>query len=340
METQLVFALPAQSDEVSGGNLYNEHLLRALGRVRPVTGTTVAACRLRIEHGLPGCYFVDSLDLQSLVSFPEPRPGQSLGLVVHHLPSLEPGIDPADPALALEASALSRCDLFLATSPFTAQRLRERGFDEHRILTVLPAPPTGAGALPRPAPPFVFAVVGNLIPRKGVLPLLECLADQLQDTDQFQLELAGRTDVAPAYARACLERAQTPRLRAIVRYLGAVPHAHIGAGYRRAAAFVSASSMETFGMALQEARAYGLPILALDGGYVREHFTPGHNGFLFDSVGALAGQLLAFVREPARLYSLFDEAQRSRLASGYTWDSAAEQLLCELERCQRSGRSP
>jgi glycosyltransferase involved in cell wall biosynthesis len=343
METELVFALPAQSAEISGGNLYNAQLLRALGGLHPLRVTTVSECRDRVERGLPGCYFVDSLDLASLVDFPAQQAGQAFGLMVHHLPSLEPGIDAGDPVLALERAALARCDVWLATSPFTAALLRERGYDADRILTVIPAPPSDAPATAAPQPPFVFLIAGNLIPRKGILELFECLATRLMAADRFHLELAGRADLAPEYAHACLALAQTAPLNAIVRYLGSVPYARMGDCYQRAAAFVSASRMETFGMALQEARAHGLPILALDAGYASQHFTHGESGLSFESADALAQQMLAFVREPARMRSMFENAQRLRVASDYTWAQAAELFLNVLPRAlaaaQRSGRT-
>lgn len=330
MATELVFALPARSDQVSGGNLYNEQLIRALARGDGITVMTVAECFARVEQGKAGFYFIDSLNLEDFHRFPAPRGEQYFGLMVHHLPSLEPGVDPADTALEVERATLPRFDVFLATSPLTAELLSQRGYDSKKILTVLPAPPADTSAIPSPAPPFVFSMVGNLIPRKGVLELFECLALHLNATDRLCLELAGRSDLDPRYARACLDVARGSQLRSIVHYLGPVPHDRIAECYRRAAGFVSASKMETFGMALQEASAFGLPILAVDAGYARHHFTPGENGLLFESVGALAQELLALTRDPARVHELFGNAQRLRLSSDYTWEKAAEIFSQEL----------
>jgi glycosyltransferase involved in cell wall biosynthesis len=337
MPTELVFALPARSDELSGGNLYNQQLIRALAGAGGVTVTSVADCLARVEHGKAGTYFIDSLNLEDFLSFPAARHEQYFGLMIHHLPSLEPGVEPADAALVVERTALPRFDAFLTTSPFTAELLRQRGYDSKKILTVPPAPPAATSAIPSPAPPFVFSMVGNLIPRKAVLQFFECLALHLNETDRFYLELAGRSDLDPSYARACLEVAQSSQLRSIVRYLGPVPHDRVAECYRRAAGFVSTSKMETFGMALQEARAYGLPILAVDGGYARHHFTPGENGLLFESVEALAQGLLTFTRNPASLHELFGNAQRLRPAGDYTWAKAAELFSHELRRCLERG---
>jgi glycosyltransferase involved in cell wall biosynthesis len=259
--------------------------------------------------------------------------------LVHHLPSLEPDIEPGDKALAVERATLPRFHLFLATSPFTAELLRQRGYDFNNVMTVPPAPPNRAPALPIPVPPFVFSMVGNLIPRKGFLAFFEFLASHLHETDRFVLELAGRSDLDPEYARACLAVSEGSKLRSIVRYLGPVPSDRMAECYRRAAAFVSTSKMETFGMALQEASAYGLPILAVDGGHARRHFTPGDNGLLFESVETLAQELLVLARDSARMHALFRNAQRLRTSSDYTWAKAAElfshQLGVWLEQVQR-----
>jgi glycosyltransferase involved in cell wall biosynthesis len=338
MRTELVFALPARSGEVSGGNLYNEKLMRALAREHAVTALRVADCIARIQQGKPGLYFIDSLDVEKSASFPAAGAGQYFGLIVHHLASLEPGVETPD--LERERTMLSRFHLFLATSPFTAELLRERGYDSTRILTVLPAPPTGGCALPNPTPPFVFSMVCNLIPRKGVSELFEHLALLVHTTDRFHLEVAGRSDIEPKYAEACLEVAQSSTLRSIVRYLGPVPHEQIAECYRRAAAFVSTSKMETFGMALQEARAYGIPILAVDAGHARYQFTAGENGLLFESAAALAHELVALSRKPARMQTLFAGAQRLRASSDYTWTAAAEEFSQQLRRCHPAARGP
>jgi glycosyltransferase involved in cell wall biosynthesis len=94
---------------------------------------------------------------------------------------------------------------------------------------------------------------------------------------------------------------------------------------------VSGAGMETFGMALQEGGAHGLPILAMDGGYSRHHFTDGENGLLFKSTDGLARALVTLVRDESMMRGLFDRAQRSpREAS--SWKDAAETLVEYLAR--------
>jgi glycosyltransferase involved in cell wall biosynthesis len=327
--TPIIFGLPRGSQNISGGNLYNSALIGALRATTTVLTLSVAECQARIERAEPGCYLLDSLNLVELVQLPAAHSGQRFVLLVHHLPSLEPEPDAA--AIALERAALARCHTFVATSPFTAALLHSRGYDPTRILTLPPAPPPAAFEARSPAPPpFLLSMVGNLIPRKGYLELLDCLAAQLTVDDRFFLEVAGRADLDCDYASRCLARINAAPLRRVVRYLGPVPPAQLASCYRRATCFMSASKMETFGMAIQEARAYGLPVLAVDAGYVRHHFTDGQDGLLFGSAEALVTGCLSLVREPARMLALFASAQRSRPVSDYTWAKAAELLLSQL----------
>ncbi|HEY2404828.1 MAG TPA: glycosyltransferase family 4 protein [Polyangiaceae bacterium] len=330
---ELVFALPAHSEQVSGGNIYNHELLRAVAARTRQLSEPIEHVRARIERGEPGFYFLDSLNLLDLLTLPPARSGQRYGLIVHHLPSLEPDRDAGEDALDRERAALARCDALLATSPFTSEILRLRGVDAKRILTV---PPVALAGEPAQSinEPFTFCLVSNLIPRKGIRELFEALDAQLDASDRFHLDLAGREDIDVDYARSCLETVQgSQRLSSIVRYLGPVEHDRIAQVYRHASAFVSAATMETFGMAVQDARAFGLPILGLDGGYVRHHLSNGENGQLFASSAALASGMLELVRSPQRLRALFARSQQMRLKSDRSWAHAAESFLRQLAQC-------
>ena len=333
---ELVFALPAGSELVSGGNLYNAALIEALRPLASLRVLSLADCRAEAARGALGIFFIDSLDLEAFLAFPAAQPGQVFILIAHHLPSLEPDLDSGHPALEVERAALPRFDGFLTTSPFTADWLAARGQARERILTVEPAvarvpDPPGDAAADHTA--LRGLLVGNLIARKSVRELLRTLAAELRDGDRLSLEIVGRADVDPDYAAACARlQHEHPALRARVTLAGPLPHPRMHEAYRRANLFISASRMETFGMALQEARAHGLPILALDAGHARHHFTDGDDGVLCDSLPALVAQLLALARDPARLRVLVARARASRPARGYTWPAAAARLLAELAR--------
>jgi glycosyltransferase involved in cell wall biosynthesis len=334
---RLTFLLPRGSDEITGGNIYNDQLIRALRAEGPVTVLSIDEARRELGRREAGFYFVDTLNLREILALPTPVPGQQQVLLVHHLPSLEPGLPPADPSLGTEAAALARCRAFVATSPFTARLLASRGFSAERILTLTPAAPTPATTIAAPPrrymPPLRALMVGNMIPRKGVLPLLEALAPRLAERDDFTLEMVGRTDSDPAYAGACAALIATDaRLRGHVQLRGPVPHAHTSEHYAAASLFVSAAEMETYGMALAEARAHRLPILALDRGHVASHLADGHPGRLLPTHSALADALLELARAPLQMAALFAEAQQRPVVTGDGWPDRARQLRDQLAR--------
>ena len=330
----LVVALPSGSELVSGGNLYNARLLAALSSRAAVRSESIEIVRACVERGMPGVYLFDSLDLEKLATFPPPTHGQSFGLLVHHLPSLEPDLEDRDAVVRAEDALLPRFDVLVATSPFTAAHLRARGLSAARIVTVVPAPPAPRLDPRTYEPPLSALLVANLIPRKAVLELLRLLDPRVAPGDRFTIDVVGRDDLDVDYARSCFECVRSSRrLATIVTFHGAIAPERMHDFYARAGAFVSASKMETFGMALQEARSYGVPILALDGGHAGQHFTDGENGLLCPSIGALADALLRITRDPARARRLFERSQQMRMQTSYGWDQAADHFLAQLSAC-------
>lgn len=330
----LVFALPAGSDAPSGGNVYNYELTRALDALVPVTVTTFDGARSALEAAKPGIFFFDTLELERTAALAAPHPDQLLGLVVHHLPSLEPDAPAHGPELDRENALLARFACLLATSDFTRALLAGRSFDERSILTVPPALDPVPVVTPRTyEPPLTALLVANLVPRKGVLELLAALAALARDDPPLSLRIAGREDMDPAYAGACRTLvAAAPHLAPRVRFEGAVPHERMGALYDGAALLVSASSMETFGMAIHEARAHGLPVVAVEGGYSLRHFADGASGLGCANAEEAAATLVALARDEPRMAALFANAQATRASSDRSWTDAACEFLEALAR--------
>ena len=330
----LIFAMPAGSDLPSGGNVYNRELTLALAERATVTLTTFARANAALRAGECGIFLFDSLELDATSALGAAAADQMRLLIVHHLPSLEPAVRFESSEVARENAALSRFDGFVATSDFTRELLVARGVSENAILTVPPALPA-IDASPARAyePPLAALLVANVIPRKGVLELLEALGKIATAELGLSLRIVGRTDMDPDYVERCrrvLER--SPALATAARFDGPVPYERMGAIYDEAHLLVSASSMETFGMAIHEASAHGLPVVAVDGGHVRRHFTDGAVGVLCAAASELAETLVELARDPARMHVLCANAQESRETTHYGWPEAAERFLAELER--------
>jgi glycosyltransferase involved in cell wall biosynthesis len=328
----LVFVHPPGIDAPSGGNVYDRELTRALAKLVPVDVLPFSEAKRALDSGRSGAFFFDTLELELTRSVGATTADQLLGLVVHHLPSLEPHVAFGSTALARENALLSRFDRLVATSDFTRELLVSRGRSERAILTVPPALPSIAEERRVYRAPLSVLLVANVIPRKGVLELFEALAENAAPNARFSLRVVGRLDMDPDYVARCRRvLASSAVLGESVRFDGPVPYERMGALYGDAHLLVSASAMETFGMAIHEARAHGLPIAALDAGYARAHFAHGEHGVLCSSVRELATALVELARDDERMAALFSRAQGT-LPSSYSWPDAAQRFLDELAR--------
>lgn len=312
----------------TGGTLYGAALLAALVRrgidVRPMD---VRAAVEALAGGEDGVYWIDSLHLEQMPELRRARAGmQPLVLVAHYLPSLVAHGDAWRPEQlsGLERDAIAIADALLATST-TMARLLANLAPRATIACVEPGVEIVAAGEAISDPPRAL-VLANVTEGKGVLPLLRELAARADAGDRFALRVVGSVEREPDYARACLDRvATTPTLRDRVRFTGALAHGAAMHELARADLLLSASRMESHGMALAEARAAGVPILAHAGGHVAAHVAQQAGGQLVPDTATLAAGFLALVRDPAEL------ARRKQLALAHrvarSWDDAAEDFL-------------
>ena len=143
----------------------------------------------------------------------------------------------------------------------------------------------------------------NVTAGKGVLPFLSALAATTRDDDRFTLTIAGALDAEPEYAAACKSAIAGEALDHRVQLLSALSHPDALARLAEADLLVSASRMESYGMALAEARAAGVPILARAGGNAAAHVASSAGGELCADETQLAQRFLELVRDPRRAVS-------------------------------------
>lgn len=330
-EAGVVFVIPPGRPP-SGGDLYNRFLLRALKAEGSRFGSTTLD---QLETGAcaPGTEFwVDSLYLRALATADPFGPRDRLFFIIHSLPSEDPGVPPeAAAALRLAEDRLfSRAEGFLVTGPRTREALEGRGLAGRPILLVLPAPCVLPKGPPKAPAAFSGLIVSSLIRGKGVPVFLEALGREVRAADAFNVRIAGRTDIEPETASACLAAVGAhPLLRERVAHLGFVPYEEMGTEYERSSVLISPSPSETFGMAFHEARAFGLPILAIQAPYSEPFIVPGRSGLLFDSAEELARGVLELVRQPQRLRELAASTAKSRPAVIFSWADAARSFLAQ-----------
>jgi glycosyltransferase involved in cell wall biosynthesis len=330
---RLLFVTPPLDGPATGGTRYNQQLTRALQR----EGASVQCCTLSaaaeaLAGGLPDIVWVDSLYLHAVPELRLRAGGACrLGVLLHYLPTLLRDAAPRalDDLSEIERRALLAADLVLVPSN-TLHQLVQRLTPYRHIICVPPAIDDDALAPAQAREHSSCVMVCNLIENKGVRPFLEALAAGLLAVDRFRLRIIGGSDAQPAYARHCVSLvADNALLAQRVEFLGELDQRQVFAWLARSALFVSASRMESYGMALAEARAHGTPILARAGGHVSAHVQPEAGGQLVEDEEQLARALLELTRQPERLQRRIALAETSRPMR--SWRTAALEFGAVLE---------
>lgn len=216
----------------------------------------------------------------------------------------------------------------------------------------------------RPRPPRRLLFVGRVSPEKGVHVLARAFAALAPRHPGLELQLVGAVglfpyalmrliadhpavvdalrfygDGLPARLRLQVLRARTSYRDALLAevpaalhrrliWSGTVSHCELPGVYRGADILVSPSVCEEpFGIPIAEAMASGLPVVATDGGGVRELVADGESGLIVPrgDVAALAGALARLLDDPPTLRRL-GLAGRSRARQWLDWDVAVGRL--------------
>jgi glycosyltransferase involved in cell wall biosynthesis len=230
---------------------------------------------------------------------------------------------------AAERRALGRVDRILTPSHLERRQLVEQyGVDSDRVRVV----PRGVDlSLLRPRPRQLetaalrLCSVGSIKPQKDTLGLVRIFAGVRQRWPQATLRIVGPPQ-DQAYAQRVDEEIERLGLADSVELTGYVPPEELASAIEDCHLHLSASSCETFGRAIFETLASGLPNLARSGPNAAMEHLAGEPcaRFYADIDGALAGldELLA------------DYPQRSRMACqvGSRFDDAylGELLLAEI----------
>jgi glycosyltransferase involved in cell wall biosynthesis len=173
-----------------------------------------------------------------------------------------------------------RADALVMGSQFIAQSLRRIGLlgasaPVHVIPYGIEPPPAVTPKVP-PEGSLRFGYLGAIMPHKGVHVAVG--AFRAVDPARATLEVMGDIDALPAYTRE-LQAMASPA----VRFSGSVPEAEKA---RRLSSLdvliVPSLGLESFGLAVREAMAVGIPVLASRRGALTEAFEDGVCGAYFE----------------------------------------------------------
>ncbi|MEX0451356.1 UNVERIFIED_CONTAM: glycosyltransferase family 4 protein [Spiribacter pallidus] len=327
--TTVTLVMPAPIERATGGNAYDRRMAEALPglgietRLAAVTGDfphpgadDQQQLRATLESQVNGAVLVvDGLILGGLPElFAEQANRLRLIGLVHHPLADETGLShPSAETLRLsEARSLALCKGIIATSAFTARRIKTLGL-AHRPVHV--APP---GTAPRPlaegrdGDPTLLCVA-SLTPRKAQHVLIDAL-NGMQD-QPWHCTLAGEDRLNPAYARRIRRQIETQRLDRRITVTGALDTDRLENAYHRADLFVLPAVYEGYGMVIDEAIARGLPVVSTQGGAIPDTLPPGA-GVLVPphDADALRKTLSQLLRDPATHRQLARGARAARAA--------------------------
>ncbi len=326
------FVIPSPEAFLSGGNLYNLNLIRALKKKGIRTQQMdFKEFSLQNVQESTAVYFIDTLYFEQLMGYPHDL--KNCFLIVHHLESLFPlNGNSKEVFEQKERPVLERMNGFLITGKFTQNYLLKNGLTNKRYLTVPPA----LCHNPKPQEPNTEKIEGliisNLIERKGILPFLQSLQKSSITPANCHFRIAGASSLEPTYAAQCLDLIHSDaKLSALVTYEGACDQDRIQELYQQSNMFVSTAFMETFGMALQEAAAHRLFILAIDGGNAGYHIAKGRNGNVFASVKQLISQLEQLARSTREIHKAVWSAWTLHSDGNYDWAQAAQILISNFK---------
>lgn len=340
MTLRIDFAFPGDLATPTGGYGYDRRLiaeLEALGaQVRTISlpktfpdpsPADLEETRRLLGDGARDALIVDGLAFgalpASLVATLAPKPVA----LVHHPLCLETGLsqERAAALAASERAAVAHAGAVVTTSRMTAD-IVARDFDvpRERLFSAEPGVDPASRARGSGDGPTHLLSVGSLLPRKGYGDLVRALA---QVGGAWRLRIIGSLAFDPACAAAVQRLVAEYGLGDRIALDGALPAASVAAAYAEADAFVTASHFEGYGMAIAEAVARGLPIVAaheaLAAGAAPADATL---GFPAGDVAALAARIDAIVGDSA-LRAAKSEAAWAAAGRQIRWRDAGLVLL-------------
>jgi len=342
---KLWFAVPGDIETRTGGTIYDKQVMAELRRLG-----------WEVEHlAWPASFpYPTSADIETVANSLKALPDGALVLIdglafgvladvaaaetrrlklvalVHHPLALESGISPdvAQRFAELERRALTHVRAIIVTSALTAATLRtDYAAGAIPITVALPGIHKPA-PYKRPANPIPHILsVGTVIPRKAHDILVEALA--LITDLKWRCTIAGGLDQSPETVVEVRTLISKYSMDYEITLTGDI--SDLDPLYRTADILVSSSRYEGYGMAIAEAMAYGLPIVAANVGAIPE-VVPEDAGILVpvDDPMALASALRRLLSNMPYRETLAAGAAKAALELA-GWDDTAAKIASALD---------
>ncbi len=347
-------------DTLTGGYLYDRQMVAALEarghRVRVISLPVLRyPGRLALNGRLTGdtqgldLLLQDELCHPSLIRFNTRRSNHHCPAVavVHQVLCDEPRATWRNRLLRLvEKHYLDHVDGFVFNSCTTRDTVwRLTAADRPHVVAPpggdrlgVPLSPAVIRARAQAPAPLRLLFLGNLISRKGLLPLIHALAELTHRA--WQLRVVGRRDMDAVYVRRVRQALAARGLADRVQLVGRREGPALAAELERAQLLCMPYAYEGFGMATLEAQAFGLPVIGAREGATGELISDGVNGYLvrFGDHAAVCRALAILDADRAKLGQMGLAASR-RFARHPTWAGTMAHLADFLESLASSRQS-
>jgi glycosyltransferase involved in cell wall biosynthesis len=228
-----------------------------------------------------------------------------------------------------ERRAIAAASLIIVTGKATAEALTRSGVAPNLIAIVEPGTDRAPVARGSRGGPVQLLCAATLNPGKGHDILFRALA--AAGRDNWRLTCAGSLDRDPQTVRRLRASLRELGLEDRVSLAGDLDAAAMAACYHDADVFVLATLQETYGMAVAEALARGLPVVSTSTGAIPELI--GRDAGLIvptGDTGSLTVALSRVLGQPHLRARLAEGARRVRDRLS-TWEDAADKMAEALE---------
>jgi glycosyltransferase involved in cell wall biosynthesis len=341
----VTFAVAGRIDAPSGGSVYNRRMAEALAKrgwtvdVRELDESFPFPTAAALQHAsevfssiLPGnLVLVDGLAFGAMADVIAQQCRHLHLVAIVHLPlAATVGVD-ADAAGSLaqsEQRALTHAKRVVVTGPGTRSLMANYGLTHNDVVVIEPGTDRAPLAAGSGSDDVHLLTVATINPGKGHQTLIEALA--MLEHRRWRLTCVGSLTRHPETTHEVRHTISRLGLDSQVSLAGELSVADVGAAYGRSDVVVLASLRETYGMAVAEALARGLPVVATATGAIPD--------LVGDEAGLVVPPRNTVALAEALTRMIDSTAFRARCAAGARrvrerlsdWDDAAGRLEAAL----------